>query len=170
MHDKTMKEVAALVSDFEQQTLPLLEWNHRTHLTVCCWYVMKKPAQAEELMRVGLQRFNRAHGILTTPKSGYHESLTRFWIAKVRGLVEVCTGTDIAVMSAVVQGLADKNLVLFHYSEERINSAEARRTWCEPDLRALPQADAYKNISQNTWQQRLSRRQESRFVVLSALG
>lgn len=138
MHYKSMQEVESLVCAFEEQVTSLEEWDHQMHLAVCCWYVMKSPGFAEEQMRDGIKALNRKLRVMTTPNSGYHETLTLFWVAKVRSLVEVCTGPDVAVLNAVVSGLADKNLVYFHYSPERIASEEARTAWREPDLQRLP--------------------------------
>lgn len=138
MHYRTMDEVAGLVEGFKAQTLLQSEWDHAAHLTVCCWYLMRHPERSESLLRAGIRRYNRTLGILTTSTSGYHETLTLFWITKVRALLEVCEGPDLAVINAVVHALADKELVLFHYSAEQIMSKEARRQWCEPDLRPLP--------------------------------
>ena len=138
MHYKTMAEVASLVRAFEQRTLSLEDWDHEAHLTICCWYAMRDPANAEDAVRDGIMRLNRTHGVISTPTSGYHETLTLFWITKVRALLEVCSGAEIAVINAVVRGLADKTLVLFHYSEERIMSSEARQHWISPDLHRMP--------------------------------
>lgn len=142
MHYEEMEEVMELVRGFEEQRLPLEAWNHVARLAVSCWYAMKDPDNAEARMRDGIQRLNGALDVIATPTSGYHETLTVFWMAKVRALVEVCEGTDIAVLNAVVGGLADKDLVLFHYSSECITSAEARLHWVEPDLVRLPMDDA----------------------------
>lgn len=142
MYYQSMKEVEALRIAFEQGTLPLEEWNHSAHLALCCWYLLKEPRRAERLLREGIRNFNRKKGVLMSRTSGYHETLTLFWIAKVRCLLDVCTGDEIAVVNAVVAGLDNKNLVLFHYSREHIMSAEARRHWCEPDLRPVPMTDA----------------------------
>tara|TARA_R110002096_G_scaffold42143_4_gene113616 strand:+ start:35265 stop:35747 length:483 start_codon:yes stop_codon:yes gene_type:complete len=145
MHYKSMNEVESLVCAFEEQTTSLEEWDHQMHLAVCCWYVMKTPEKAEPLMRNGLkalnknlQSTNRTLGVIATPSNEYHETLTLFWIAKVRSLVEVCSGPDIVVLNAVIRGLADPSLVYFHYSHENIDSSEARASWREPDLHRLP--------------------------------
>jgi hypothetical protein len=103
---------------------------------------MNHPRRAEQLIRDGIKSLNRANGVISTPTSGYHETLTLFWIAKVRSLLDVCAGDDLAVVNAVVNGLANKKLVLFHFSRERIMSMEARESWCEPDIHPLPKVEA----------------------------
>lgn len=142
MHYETIIEIEALQRKFERGTLALEDWSHSAHLALCCWYLMRQPRSAESLLREGIQNLNRANGVISTATSGYHETLTLFWIAKVRGLLDVCQGEDLAVLNAVVSGLANKELVLFHFSRERIMSSEARQRWCEPDLRPLPQVQS----------------------------
>jgi hypothetical protein len=152
MHYKSMEEVHDLRVKFERGTLALDDWSHSAHLALCTWYLMKHPRRAVQIMRDGIRSLNRANGVLTTATSGYHETLTLFWIAKVRGLLDVCSGEDLAVLNAVVDGLANKKLVLFHFSRERIMSSEARAEWCEPDLRPVPMAQP----SRWSWPSRLA--------------
>lgn len=139
MHYQSIKETEALLRKFECGSLALEEWTHSAHLAVCCLYLMRKPRDATRLLREGIVSLNRANGVISTATSGYHETLTLFWIAKVQGLLDVCVGDELSVLNAVVGGLANKQLVLFHFSRERIMSSEARERWCEPDLRPLPE-------------------------------
>lgn len=151
MYYQSIEEVQVLLTKFERGTLALEQWDHRAHLALCCLYLMNHPRRAEQLIRDGIKSLNRANGVISTPTSGYHETLTLFWIAKVRSLLDVCAGDDLAVVNAVVNGLANKKLVLFHFSRERIMSMEARESWCEPDLQPLPQVEAKRW----KWPQRL---------------
>ncbi len=154
MHYKSMEEVKALRIKFERGTLSLEDWSHRAYLALCCWYLTHHPRRAEGLLREGIQSLHRANGVISTARCGYHETLTLFWIAKVRGLLDVCEGKDLAVLNAVVGGLENEDLVLFHFSHERITSSEARLQWCEPDLHPLPTADE----SHSTWVQKFQAR------------
>ena len=146
-----MKEIETLQIKFERGTVSLEEWTHSAHLAICCWYHMRNPRNAERLLRSGIMSLNRANGVIATATSGYHETLTLFWIAKVQGLLDVCEGDELAVLNAVVGGLANKELVLFHFSRERIMSSEARHNWCEPDLRPLPAS----NESRWAWHEQI---------------
>ena len=158
MHYKSMDEVQALRVKFERGTLALEDWTHKAHLALCCLYLMNHPRRATRMLRDGIQSLNRANGVLNTATSGYHETLTLFWIAKVRGLLDVCAGDELAVLNAVVNGLANKELVLFHFSRERIMSPEARHSWCAPDLRPLPEVAS----TRWQWPQQLLGRDSSR--------
>jgi hypothetical protein len=74
-------EVEHLVAEFRAGTWPLAKWTHRAHLVVALWHLRHYPlAEATQLIREGIQRYNRAQGIPTTPTRGYHETLTLFWI------------------------------------------------------------------------------------------
>lgn len=134
-------EVLALVRDFRFRTLPREQWTHRAHLTVALWHLLRYPwTEAVERMRYGIKRYNRAHGIITTPESGYHETITLFWMKMVRQYLSnlkmpKCTLSALA--NGLVQFYGDKDLPLKYYSRERLMSVEARAVWVEPDLRPL---------------------------------
>lgn len=133
-------EVLALVRDFRFCTLPREQWTHRAHLTVALWHQLRYPwPEAVKRMRDGIKRYNRAHAIIQTKESGYHETITLFWMCMVReylsGLPFRCT------LAALANGLSerymDKNLPLKYYSRDRLMSWEARENWLEPDLKSM---------------------------------
>ncbi len=75
---------AAFLQQFESLTLPLEQWTHRAHLRLAYLYLTRHDlAVAVEKTRLGIQAHNAAHGILTTPTSGYHESQTMLWLRLV---------------------------------------------------------------------------------------
>jgi hypothetical protein len=80
-HFGRSEEVERLVARFEDGTLPKAEWTHRAHLAVALWYGTRLPfEEALVAMRDGIQRNNAAHGVVTTPTGGYHETITRFYM------------------------------------------------------------------------------------------
>lgn len=132
---------ADLVRRFEETTLPRTAWDHRAHLTVAAWYLLHHPeGVATERIISGIQRYNHAHGIETTPTSGYHETMTLFWIAMVRKTLGALTA-ETSVASRILAVLdtlgARRDAFLEYYSKDRIMSVLARRRWVEPDLRPL---------------------------------
>ncbi|MDY7012799.1 MAG: hypothetical protein SVX43_04215, partial [Cyanobacteriota bacterium] len=90
-------------------------------------------------IRTGIQAYNRAIGIPTTPTSGYHETLTQFWIAMVLQYLAVAPHN--ASIDGLIEGLlarySDPNLPLSYYSRDRLFSEEARAAWVAPDLKPL---------------------------------
>jgi hypothetical protein len=134
-------EVESLVRGFESCTLPHSKWTHAAHLTVALWYLVHHPPEcATALVREGIKRYNAANGIVTTETSGYHETLTLFWLSLVRiylSSVSSETHSLLSLANGVIGRCGNKHLPLEYYSRERLFSLEARRTWVEPDLKEL---------------------------------
>lgn len=81
MKYKTLDEIKKLIWKFENFTLPHSEWTHNAHLIVALWYLMHySESEATDIICSGIQRYNFAMGIKTTKNSGYHATMTMFWI------------------------------------------------------------------------------------------
>ena len=133
-------EVLALVREFEACTLPRARWNHRAHLTAALWYAARLDREeALDAMRRGILRLNEACGVESTPTSGYHETITRFYMRVVGHFVEKETGGGWAERAnRLLERYGEKSLPLRHYTEGLLMSAAARAAWVEPDLTPLP--------------------------------
>jgi len=135
------EEIARLIEAFESCTLSRAEWTHAAHLTVALWYHLTAPAaEVTALVSEGIKRYNAAHGIVTTPTGGYHETMTLFWIAIVAKYLRELARRDhslIALANGLIERYGDKNLPFTYYTRERLFSLEARASWVGPDLRNL---------------------------------
>jgi hypothetical protein len=134
---RTTGEILALVRRFEDCTLPREEWTHAAHLTVALWHLLQFDwPEASAHVRARIKRYNAAHGILTTPTGGYHETLTLFWLRTVRRFLEAERNEARALVHLANELTAthDKGLPLSHYTRARLFSPEARAGWVEPDL------------------------------------
>ena len=137
---RTTGEILSLLRRFDDCTLPREEWTHAAHLTVALWHLLEYDwPEAVSRVRAGIQRYNAAHGIRTTPTGGYHETLTIFWLRRVRSFLE--TGRNearsLVALANDLADSADKSLPLAYYTRERLFSTEARAAWVEPDLKPL---------------------------------
>ncbi len=113
------------------------QWNHRAHLTVAASLLQEAdPPSVLGRLRTEIQRFNLGHGLYTTPEGGYHESLTRFWLAWIWQAMEQL-GPECEI-ERLVDHCDDKNFVFEHYSRSTLFSWEARTRWVPPDLKELP--------------------------------
>jgi hypothetical protein len=134
-------EVLALIRDFKFCTLPRQQWTHRAHLTVALWHQLRYPwPEAVHLMREGIERYNDAHGIVKTKESGYHETITLFWMRMVREYLKSMASGERMSLAALANQLIErypKELPLAYYSRERLMSWEARQEWVVPDLLPL---------------------------------
>lgn len=134
-------EIESVVHGFQWCTLPREHWTHAAHLTIALWYHLRLPGPAaEKLIREGIKRFNEAHGIVTTPTGGYHETMTLFWIRMVRNYLEDVRAEKLSVLTLfnrLIERCGRKELPLEYYSRARLMSPEARANWIEPDLKSL---------------------------------
>jgi len=109
-------------------------------MTLALWYLIRRPRkEATRLIREGIKRYNEAGGGVTTKDSGYHETVTLFYIWLVDDFVKGLDETDsiVEIANRLIKARGDKTLPLQYYSRERLMSWEARTRWVEPDLRPL---------------------------------
>ena len=134
--------VEALAARFDAAAIPASEWTHHAHLTIGAWHVARfGPDAALEALRAGIRRLNAAHGTIDSDTRGYHETITRAYVRVIASFLrgrppgEPLEGS-IAVLLA--GPLAARDLMMRHYSRERLFSVAARRGWVDPDLEPLP--------------------------------
>ena len=135
------EELEALVSGFEDGSLPKPRWSHRAHLAVGLVYLDRMPAPvALALLRERIRRYNVVSGGENTSTAGYHETITRFYIYIVRRFIAETRddeGTLAERANRLYQRYGARDLARRYYSEARLFSVEARASWVEPDLRPL---------------------------------
>jgi hypothetical protein len=155
----TENNINRLIHAFQSCTLPRCQWTHQAHLIVALWYLTHySEPDATNYIRNGIQNYNRARGIKTTKNSGYHETITLFWIQRVRHFLAVLSMQEVISAPSVGQYLLTEdanitlaelannlveyyrnpNLVLEYYSRDLLMSQSARQGWVEPDLKSLP--------------------------------
>jgi predicted ATPase len=132
-------EIRSLVNEFEACSFHPAEFRHHQHLAVVLWYVANLPfAEARKRMKSGIQRLAARYG-----KTGYHETITEFWLRMVRGfLLEDERAQSLAmVANQLIEKYADKNLILDYYSAELLASPQAKSDWVAPDVKPIPFPD-----------------------------
>src|SRR5258708_11198915 len=132
---KSDDDIRSLVTEFEACSFHPSEFRHQQHLAVVLWYVATLPYdEAAEQMKRGIQRLAASYG-----KTGYHETITEFWLRMVRGFLAESDRTEsIAVLANQVVARYDKNVILDYYSPDLLAAPEAKANWLEPDLKPLP--------------------------------
>lgn len=127
--------IESLVNRFNSQTLPKNEWTHEAHIIVAFWY-SSRYTDAEALIKVrnAIQNYNTAVGTINSDSSGYHETLTVFWLSLVRKYLSGKNGRiEAFVNNFIAEGNADKELPLKFYTREILFSMQARKNWVAPD-------------------------------------
>ena len=135
-----MTETERIARALTEQTLPKPEWTHEAHLRAGLWHVHAHGAVAAlPLLRQRISAYNESVGTANTDTSGYHETLTRFYVTVIDRFLATADrklGLDrLARQLLAVYG--DRKLPLHHYSKGRLGSPVARRSWVEPDLRPI---------------------------------
>ena len=129
-----------LVAIFQDRTLPKAAWTHEAHLRVGLWHLLQYPPPiALDRLREGITRLNEAHGTPNTDRGGYHETITRFYVAIIARFVAQCDCSrplDHLAEELIAQ-FGHPDLPLHYYSRALLDSLPARRGWVEPDLRPL---------------------------------
>lgn len=129
-----------LLQSFEDCTLPFCEWTHRAHLRVAWQFLTRLPFDtALNRIRNGIRAYNAAHKVPEALDRGYHETTTVAFMRLIHArLNDGASATSFDAFCAAHPDVLDKRVLLQFYSRERIMSAEAKRTFVEPDLSPLP--------------------------------
>ncbi|MBW4621410.1 MAG: hypothetical protein KME17_18880 [Cyanosarcina radialis HA8281-LM2] len=140
----TIEEIESLIQAFKKSTLSRERWTHQAHLIVALWYLDRySKIEAIDRIRQGIWHYNSAIGIETTPTSGYHETITRFWIEIVarylheQSLNDRTRGAIADLANKLISKYATPHIIFEYYSRDRLISLTARHSWVEPDLKAL---------------------------------
>ena len=135
-------DTESLVRLFLDRSLPKPAWTHVAHLRVGLWHVRRFGAElAVDLLRERISRYNEAVGTANTSTSGYHETLTVFYVKVIDAFVSADASPDQAadmLERRLLEAVGDRELPLRYYSRECLFSTEARRQWVAPDLQPLP--------------------------------
>lgn len=119
---------------FSSRTLPSTEWTHAAHVAVAAAWIHENPATALDRLRPAIREYNAATGGENTDTSGYHETLTRFWVQRITETMPPDLDRLGAVRDAVARYGSDSGLFRRYYSFDVVNSTPARLTWIAPDL------------------------------------
>ncbi|MEG4506018.1 hypothetical protein QUA81_14730 [Microcoleus sp. F6_B4] len=137
---RSPSEIDSLIHAFQECSLPRSQWTHEAHLTVGLWYLFYDSEQeAINAIRNGIKRYNSVQGIETTKDSGYHETLTLFWVRTIRQYLDLESRNQsiVHLANGLIAKYADRTLPFRYYTRSRLMSWEARVNWVEPDLRAI---------------------------------
>ena len=139
MHFDSEQALQSFVASFESGTFPKSEWTHASHLAMASYYLWRFPLrEATTRIRNGIRHYNVSQGGVNTAESGYHETLTIYWIQRIAEyLAEMPEGTNFlkAVHGLVERYRARRDLFKDYYSFDVVNSMEARARWVPPDLK-----------------------------------
>ncbi|WP_338426716.1 hypothetical protein [Sphingopyxis kveilinensis] len=122
-------------------TLPRAAWTHEAHLAACLWLLTER-SNIDIDAEIGtiIRRFNESVGGVNDDRQGYHDSITRTYVAGVRLFLSETaeTGLTARVNALLFSDMGRRDWPLRFYGRELLFSVAARRGFVEPDLQPLP--------------------------------
>ncbi len=135
------EDVRAIGEGLLACTLPREAWTHEAHLAACLWLLAERPDIDVDAEIAGLiRRFNESVGGVNDDSQGYHDSITRAYVAGVRLFLSQTRATGLAarVNALLLSDMGRRDWPLRFYSRDLLFSVAARRGFVEPDLAPLP--------------------------------
>lgn len=134
-------EIEHLGERFLARALPKDEWTHEAHLATTTWLLLRRPdidvdTELPDLIR----RYNESVGGVNNDREGYHETITRVFLAGVRLFLSEADRTEPLhelVNELLLSPMGRRDWPLRFYSRERLLSVDARRAFIAPDLAEL---------------------------------
>ncbi|OYW45299.1 MAG: hypothetical protein B7Z08_10630 [Sphingomonadales bacterium 32-68-7] len=126
-------------------TLARPEWTHEAHLAACLYLLTQRPDIDVDGEIAGIiSRFNESVGGVNDDTQGYHDTITRAFVAGVRlflaGSAETGPKAGLAeqVNALLLSPMGRREWPLGFYSRALLFSVPARRGFVAPDLAPLP--------------------------------
>ena len=125
---------------FFSHTLPKAQWTHAAHVTLaaCLLHESDVPSVLP-VVRTAISSYNISVGTENSATSGYHETLTVFWLKVVaQSLRSSPAASRLHAVRSVVAAFGEQRALHRHYySTDIVNNTAARQAWVEPDLQPL---------------------------------
>jgi hypothetical protein len=129
-------DIDTLIEGFNAKTLPKEQWTHAAHLTGAVWYLNRFDFdEALQQIRLAISTYNIAVGGQNTATSGYHETMTVFWMQVVDYFVRTTKGFDLkdCCNALLASPLAERTLPFYFYEKDTILSPQARAAFVPAD-------------------------------------
>jgi hypothetical protein len=134
----------SIIAEFRSGAMTRERFNHRAHLCVGLYHLSRPwlddEGTAAQRVRDAILAFNDRVGAVQTETSGYHETITLFYVRIIRYFLSTRHPTEEfnALADTLLEQWGDPKLPLQYWSKERLMSWDARLAWVDPDLKKLP--------------------------------
>jgi hypothetical protein len=124
------------------RSLPRAKWTHEAHLAATTYLSLRRPdVDLDKDLPDIIRRYNESVGGVNSDSEGYHETITRAFLAGVRLFLSEADRTEPLheiVNELLLSPMGKRDWPLRFYSPARLFAVDARRHFIEPDLAALP--------------------------------
>lgn len=135
-------DVAHVGEGFLARNLPKEEWTHEAHLATTTYLLLRHPEiDLDQALPDLIRRYNERVGGVNSDSEGYHETITRVFLAGVRLFLGEADRTEPLhelINELLLSPMGRRDWPLRFYSAERLFSVEARRNYALPDLKTIP--------------------------------
>lgn len=135
------EDIRAIGAGLLACTLPREAWTHEAHLGACLWLLSERPdIDVDVEIAAIIRRYNESVGGVNDDHNGYHDTITRAYVAGVRLFLSQTDETGLAprVNAMLLSDVGRRDWPLRFYSRDLLFSVAARRGFVEPDLAPLP--------------------------------
>lgn len=136
-------DIRAIGEGLLARTLPREAWTHEAHLGACLWLISERAdIDVDAEIATIISRYNESVGGVNDDTQGYHDSITRAYVAGVRLFLSETAEQGLAerVNAMLLSKVGRRDWPLRFYSRNLLFSVAARRGFVEPDLAPLPSA------------------------------
>jgi hypothetical protein len=117
------------------------EWTHEAHLAACLYLLTERPdVDVDARIATIISTFNESVGGVNDETQGYHDTITRAYVAGVRLFLSQTaeTGLTARVNALLRSPIGRRDWPFGFYSKELLFSVPARLGFVEPDRAPLP--------------------------------
>ena len=135
-------EIERIGEGLVARTLPRSDWTHEAHLASTTYLLLRRPDIDLDVELPGIiRRYNESVGGVNSDTEGYHETITRTFLAGVRLFLEEADESEPLhklVDDLLLSPMGRRDWPMRFYSRERLFSPEARLSHIPPDIAVLP--------------------------------
>jgi len=134
------EELIILIDSFLDRSLSKSDWTHEAHIAVSFWFNWNNDfEEAFEKMKNGIIKYNEAVGTINSKSSGYHETMTRYWMISIHNFLSKSKAESItdALTDFMESSASRRDSPLEFYTKSRLFSVEARQVWRNGDIKEL---------------------------------
>ena len=135
-------DVAHIGEGLLLRTLARSEWTHEAHLAATTYLLLRHPElDLDRELPDLIRRYNESVGGVNSDTEGYHETITRTFLAGVRLFLDEAdreVPLHELVNELLLSPMGRRDWPMRFYSRERLFSVDARKSYVAPDLATMP--------------------------------
>lgn len=135
-------EIVRIGEGLLTRTLPRQDWTHEAHLAATTYLLTRRPdIDLDRQLPDIIRRYNESVGGVNDDSQGYHETITRTYLLRVRLFLMEADAVEPLhklVNDLLITPMGRRDWPLRFYSPELLFSVEARRAFVSPDVAPLP--------------------------------